>query len=429
MRNYTEVLDYLYSRLPMFTRVGKAAYKADLSNTLALMELLGHPERAFKSVHIAGTNGKGSSSHLLASVLQEAGYRTGLCTSPHIHDFRERIRIQGVMIPESFVIDFVLKHREAFEAIQPSFFEWSIALCFYYFAEQQPDIAVIETGLGGRLDSTNVIEPAVSLITNISFDHMDLLGDTLPKIAVEKAGIIKTGIPVVIGSTQSEVKQVFDEKAAAFEAPIHYADRIFRSENIQMSLQGLTTDIYSDDQLIYPNLFCALPGLYQQWNIPGVLTALQILKQQGFATDERVVRAGFEKVKVNTGFWGRWEVLSEKPVTIADTGHNEAGIAAVMQQIKTITYQKLYIVFGMVNDKSPDKVLRLLPTHAEYFFCRANMPRALDDKELCQIASTYGLRGKAAGSVQEAFAQAKAKAGPDDMIYVGGSTFVAAEIL
>lgn len=429
MHTYSEVLEFLYRRLPMYTRVGKAAYKADLSNTLALMALLGHPEKTFKSVHVAGTNGKGSTSHLLASILQESGYRTGLCTSPHIHDFRERIRINGIMIPETFVVDFVQKYREAFESVQPSFFEWSIALCFYYFADQQPDIAIIETGLGGRLDSTNVVDPILSIITNISFDHTDLLGDTLPKIAAEKAGIIKTERPVVISTTQSEVQKVFEEKAADENTDIYFADLQIQCKNIKSQLYGLTLDIYLDHRLLYKELKCALPGIYQQWNIPGVIMASKILQQKGFEISESSVRKGFEKVKSNTGLKGRWEVLAEHPIIVADTGHNEAGIRAVFHQIAQLNFQKLYIVFGMVNDKSPDKVLKLMPQNAFYFFCKADMPRALNDQELCAIAANYGLNGMACGSVQEAFEKAKSEAGPEDMIYIGGSTFVASEVL
>lgn len=429
MQSYSEVLEYLYARLPMFTRVGKAAYKADLSNTLALMDLLGHPERAFKSVHVAGTNGKGSTCHLLTSVLQESGYRTGLCTSPHIHDFRERVKINGRMVPESFVVHFVRKYKDAFEAIQPSFFEWSVALCFYYFAQEQPDIAIIETGLGGRLDSTNVVHPVLSLITNISLDHTDLLGDTLPQIAVEKAGIIKAARPVVIATSQTEVMQVFKSKAEESKSNIYFADQVFQCENLRSDLKGLMLDIYTNSGILYQDLVCALPGIYQQWNIPGVLMAIALLNDAGFDIREAAVRDGLKHVKVNTGLQGRWEVLSEKPTIIADTGHNEAGISAVMDQIKQFSYENLYIIFGMVNDKSPDKVLKLLPTDATYFFCCADMPRALNDRELTQIASGYGLKGEACGSVRNAYNKAKEMAGPNDLIFVGGSTFVAAEVI
>jgi dihydrofolate synthase/folylpolyglutamate synthase len=322
--NYQQTLDYLYSCLPMFHRVGAAAYKADLSNTIEICAALGNPENNFRSVHIAGTNGKGSTSHLLAAVLQEAGYKTGLYTSPHLKDFRERIRINGKMIPQQRVVKFVEAHRKLFDKVQPSFFEWTVALAFDYFAKEKVDIAIVETGLGGRLDSTNVIRPVVSVITNISRDHMNLLGKTLKKIAGEKAGIIKPQIPVVIGETQEEVKTVFEKKAKKEKSPLRFADEELQLKKIHHTKSippFLIADVFAGKNPVLKNLHCALPGLYQRKNIITVLSAIDVLRENGFIIPEKAIRSGFKKVSELTGLQGRWQIISKNPLTIADTGH------------------------------------------------------------------------------------------------------------
>lgn len=429
---YRQTLDYLYSRLPMFQRVGAAAYKADLSNTLAICEALHHPEQKFKSIHIAGTNGKGSTSHLLAAVLQAAGYKTGLYTSPHLKDFRERIRINGRMIPRARVIKFVDESKAVFEQIEPSFFEWTVGLAFDYFAREKVDIAVIETGLGGRLDSTNVIMPLASVITNISWDHANLLGDTLEKIAGEKAGIIKPGIPVIVGETQPEVKAVFEQKARLEQAPLLFADTTYKLRNVVQTRRQpmqLVCDVVRARKTVLKELRCGLPGLYQQKNMATVLAALDSLRLQGFRIPDAAVRKGFAKVTELTGLQGRWQTIGTKPLTIADTGHNEAGIKEVLRQIKAIPHQQLHIVFGMVNDKDVRKVLKLLPKKAQYYFCAAKLPRALPASELQEAANAFGLQGHSYKSVNQAVAAARRVAAITDLVYVGGSTFVVAEAI
>ncbi|MCO6500391.1 MAG: bifunctional folylpolyglutamate synthase/dihydrofolate synthase [Vicingus serpentipes] len=406
MKSYQETLDYLFTQLPMYQRVGQAAYKADLSNTLLLCELLNHPERKFKSVHVAGTNGKGSTSHMLASILQEAGYKVGLYTSPHLKDFRERIKINGEMIAQEQVVDFVEQYRNEFEKINLSFFEWTVGLAFTYFEQQKVDIAIIETGLGGRLDSTNVIEPEVAVITNIGMDHVQFLGNTLSAIAKEKAGIIKKNVPIVIGESQEEAEDIFREKAKEENAPIYFADK-----EIDVLMK---TD---------------LQGSYQRKNTKTVLTAIHRLQEKGWEISEENIKQGLLSVVKNTGLLGRWQTLQEKPLVICDTGHNEAGIKEIVNQLKSISYKNLHIVFGVVNDKSIDGVLNLLPSSARYYFCQANIPRSLDVKDLYQQASQKGLKGNLYSSVQEALVAAKNTALMDDLIFVGGSTFVVAEVV
>jgi dihydrofolate synthase/folylpolyglutamate synthase len=413
----------------MFTRIGASAFKKDLTNTLALCEVLDNPQHKFKSIHIAGTNGKGSTSHMLASVFQEAGYKTGLYTSPHLKDFRERIRVNGMMIPENDVVEFVAQYKETSETIQPSFFEWTVALAFDFFARQQVDIAIIETGLGGRLDSTNIITPLLSVITNIGWDHMDMLGDTLPKIAAEKAGIIKAGIPVVIGEYQDEVHDVFVKKAESTGSQLYAA-----SEHI--SLQSFTNNnetshfsVLLDGILIMSDVQCGLPGNYQQHNIPTVISAVMQMKESGFNITETHLRKGLERVKENTGLGGRWQVLSKSPLVICDTGHNVNGITYVVEQIAATPHKHLHMVIGMVRDKDITKVLKLLPKEATYYFCNAAIPRALPSTELAKQASKLGLNGPVFESVAEALAAAKKKAGAEDLVFVGGSTFVVAEVV
>lgn len=430
---YEQTLDYLYSQLPMFQRIGSAAYKDNLDNTIAICKLLGNPENKFKAIHVAGTNGKGSTSHMLASVLQSAGYKTGLYTSPHLKDFRERIKINGEMIPQQYVVDFVAKYKNDFEQIKPSFFEMTVGLAFDYFVKEQVDIAIIEVGLGGRLDSTNVITPELSVITNISFDHMALLGNTLEKIAVEKAGIIKHGIPVVIGETQLETEQVFIQKAKQEHAPLCFADKEYKVLNINQ-LAGdkleLVMDIQAMDYThIYNTIQSELLGLYQQKNIPTVICATELLVKKGYTINEDALRAGIKNVIKNTGLLGRWQILAQQPLVIADTGHNEAGIKEVVNQINQTPHTNLHFVLGMVNDKDISTVLSLLPKNARYYFCKANIPRALNAEELAQKATEFGLQGEICESVSLALQKAKNNAQVSDLVFVGGSTFTVAEVV
>jgi len=404
--NYPETLDYLFGQLPMYQRIGNAAYKANLDNTYRLSEILNYPEKRFKSVHIAGTNGKGSTSHMLASILQEAGYKVGLYTSPHLKDFRERIKINGEMISENEVIDFVKEYKHEFEKIQLSFFEWTVGLAFYYFANQKVDIAIVETGLGGRLDSTNIVTPEVAVITNISMDHTQFLGDTLAKIAAEKAGIIKSTIPVVIGETQPEIKHIFIEKAEQLNAPIQFADEY-------------PTQEYESD----------LKGAYQQKNKKTVVATIQTLQQLGWKIAANHFKKGLLNVVNNTGLMGRWQVLNNQPLTVCDTGHNEAGIRLILAQLAEQTYQKLHVVLGVVNDKDITNILQLLPNNAIYYFCQANIPRALDVNTLAEKATAVGLSGTTFPSVEAAYVAAQKNATAQDMIFIGGSTFVVAEVV
>lgn len=426
--NYEQTLYYLYNRLPMFHRIGKAAYKADLHNTLSLCAHLGNPERQFRSIHIAGTNGKGSTSHLLAAILQAAGYRTGLYTSPHLKSFTERIRINGTDIPQEEVVKFVEENKSFIEALQPSFFEMTVGLAFDYFARQQVDIAVIEVGLGGRLDSTNVITPLLSLITNISFDHQDILGDTLQKIASEKAGIIKPHVPVVISEIQPEVVAVFEEKALQAKAPLYFAPQTYQVKSHIDTATGMEVEVWKEEDLYLENLFCPLTGDYQLKNIAGVLKAVDLLNQKGFDLDEASVRKGIGEVTSLTGLKGRWQILGKQPLIVCDTGHNEAGIKHVVDQINRQTFDTLYCVIGMVNDKDISHILPLFPKNAYYYFCQAQIPRAMKAEALKAEAAKYGLQGEAVPNVKEAFRAARQRATPEDMVFIGGSTFVVAEI-
>lgn len=433
--NYQQTLDYLYNSLPMFHRIGSAAYKANLDNTYAICKLLGNPENKFRSVHIAGTNGKGSTSHLLASILQSAGYKTGLYTSPHLKDFRERIKINGEMIPQQNVVEFIKKYKADFEKIKPSFFEMTVGLAFDYFATQQVDIAVIEVGLGGRLDSTNVISPELSVITNISFDHTALLGSTLEKIAIEKAGIIKPEIPVIIGETHPETQHVFIEKAKEQNTSIIFSDQHYKASNTQLTNNSkslLTLDIETVNAphtTAYKNIESELTGLYQQKNIPTVLCASETLAKRGYKVTETNIREGIKNVINQTGLLGRWQTLSENPLVIADTGHNEAGIKEILQQIKQTPHHHLHFVLGVVNDKDITTILSLFPKDATYYYCQASIPRALPVEQLAQQATAIGLQGIVCSTVKNAMNTAISEAQPNDLVFIGGSTFTVAEAL
>lgn len=426
---YQQTIDYLFSRLPMFQRVGAAAYKANLDNTISICKALGNPEKKIKCVHVAGTNGKGSSSHMLAAILQQAGYKTGLYTSPHLIDFRERIKINGKLIPKTDVVKFVENYKTIFEDIEPSFFEWTVGLAFHYFAEQEVDVAIIEVGLGGRLDSTNVIKPQCCLITNIGFDHVNLLGNTLPLIATEKAGIIKEKIPVVISQTQLDVLSVFNTKAQSLKAPIIFADKQYKvlSHDFQDGL--LCVELLEKITNNTQHYKLDLTGTYQLKNLQGVLSCINSLKQKGFLIEDENVLYALQHVKKLTGLMGRWQILSEKPLIIADTGHNEDGITEVVKNIERYSYKKLHMIIGVVNDKDVTSILKLLPKNATYYFCKANIPRALPEKELFDLAKQHDLKGKKFASVALALSEAKKVAKADDLIFIGGSTFTVADAI
>jgi dihydrofolate synthase/folylpolyglutamate synthase len=423
--SYAEVLEYLYANLPMFHRIGAAALKPDLTNTLALCAALGNPQERFKTIHVAGTNGKGSTSHTLAAVLQTAGYKTGLFTSPHLKSFTERIRVSGLPVEEAFVVDFVNRIRTAADTIEPSFFEVTVAMAFDYFAQRQVDVAVIEVGLGGRLDSTNIITPVLSVITNIGWDHQDILGDTLPKIAAEKAGIIKPAVPVVISQHQPQTDEVFMAKAQRESAPLIFAPDRY---SVRVTDASTSLDIYRDGVCLFDGITLDLQGIYQQKNILGALAAVEELQRQGWAITQEHIRGGVGQVMSLTGLKGRWQTLGQHPLIVCDTGHNADGIAEVVRQIRLQQYNRLWIVFGAVKDKDIRSVLQLLPKDANYYFCQASVPRALDAEALAAQARAEGLHGEVVRDVNEALAQAKANAGPDDMIFVGGSTFVVADL-
>jgi dihydrofolate synthase/folylpolyglutamate synthase len=485
MDRYQAILDYLYNRLPMFQRTGPAAYKHSLGNTLLLDDLYGHPHRNYPTLHVAGTNGKGSVSHMLAAVLQSAGYKTGLYTSPHLVDFRERIRINGKMIPKAEIIrmvgDFHARNRD--KGIAPSFFELTAAMAFDWFARRKVDIAVIEVGLGGRLDSTNIIIPEVSIITNISFDHMALLGHTLPEIAAEKAGIIKAGIPTVISQWQPEVASLFEEKTAEQGSPLffagkeYHADYSLRDSNgrqvfnfhrgttsgngapqtdhevtreeipgesgakgtvkaaagelgtAKTALQETGTGQAAASDSGYEGLRTDLTGGYQRLNIPAVLTTVELLRKKGWKIPREAVYRGLENVTGLTGLQGRWQVIGHNPLVICDTGHNEAGIREVVEQLKQTPYRKLHFILGVVADKDATGILAQLPKEAIYYFTRASIPRALDAGILKEKATPFGLKGEVYPTVATAFRVARETAGREDLVFVGGSNFVVAEVL
>lgn len=426
---YTQTLDYLYSKLPMFTRIGSAALKKDLHNTIELCAALGNPHQKLKTIHVAGTNGKGSTSHMIAAILQKAGYKTGLYTSPHLKDFRERIRIDGKMVSKKFVRDFISGQRELIERISPSFFEVTVAMAFDYFAACNVDVAVIEVGLGGRLDSTNIIHPDLSVITNISFDHTNLLGSSLKKIAYEKAGIIKPGIPVVIGEYQSSIQKVFKEKAKACSSPIWFADRHLKTQDTVWKAGYLVTSVYTKKKRLFKNLNLDLTGTYQLKNVLGVIQTVRVLNTIGYCISEAAVETALKNVKKITGLLGRWQILGSNPLIICDTGHNKAGIEEVLKNIRRTDFEKLHIVIGMVKDKDSTSILALLPKSAIYYFCAPVLERALPAAELWRQAQSHQLSGQHYGSVKDALKSAIAAANCNDMIYIGGSTFVVSEVL
>lgn len=426
--DYKETLDYLFHRLPMFSRIGAAAYKKDLTNTIALCEALGHPQQSFRSVHIAGTNGKGSVSHMLAAIFQTAGYKTGLYTSPHLKDFRERIRINGEKVPEEFVVRFTERMQTEAERIEPSFFEITVAMAFSWFAEQAVDIAIIETGLGGRLDSTNIIQPELSVITNIGMDHMNLLGNTLPLIAAEKAGIIKTGIPAVIGEFLPETRPVFEEKAREVSAPLIYATEEREAVHREWIDQWLKVSVQTKDSATRQEYRLDLTGIYQVKNLLTVLAACDCLQQMGWKISDEHIHRALEQVRALTGLHGRWEILHRDPLLVMDVAHNEDGIREMLQQLEATPHEQLHIIFGAVRDKDVAAVLSLLPKKASYYFTKAPIPRALPEEELLAMARSKGLNGTAYSGVNTALYAAALKAGRKDLILVCGSIFLAGDL-
>jgi dihydrofolate synthase / folylpolyglutamate synthase len=430
MMTYEETLEFLFRQLPAYHRIGKAAYKGDLNTTLALDEHTGNPHKKYHTVHIAGTNGKGSVSHMTASILQEAGYTTGLYTSPHLKDFRERIRVNGVMIPKESVVDFIRLNQEILGKLSPSFFEMTVAMAFDHFAATEADVAVIEVGLGGRLDSTNIITPVLSLITNIGHDHMDLLGDTLEKVAAEKAGIIKDAVPVVVSETQSGMSDIFRATAKAKDAGITFADLNFSCILGDMPESGLFRDYTVTERRSDRSVTGQIPlfGDYQARNIQGVYCAVNELRRK-FKISDQNVRDGIRNVIKNTGFAGRWQILKNSPLIVCDTAHNQEGIELVLEQIKRLNKNKLHIVLGFVNDKDLSSVLPLFPSDAAYYFTRSSIPRALDQNNLKMAAARFGLTGESYPDVTTAMDAAQRSADSSDIIFVGGSTFVVAEVV
>ncbi|MFZ1705874.1 MAG: folylpolyglutamate synthase/dihydrofolate synthase family protein [Saprospiraceae bacterium] len=421
---YEDVLKYMFDQLPMYQRLGAPAYKKDLTNTLLLMEITGQPHQSFKSIHIAGTNGKGSTSHLISGGLQAQGYKVGLYTSPHYKDFRERIKINGVYIKSSYIKYFINTYYDDLEKIKPSFFEMTVALAFSWFRQQKVDFAVIETGLGGRLDSTNVITPIVSIITNISFDHQNMLGDTLPKIAIEKAGIIKSNVPVIIGEYQEEVNSVFEKTAEAKLAPLIYAQKLIQVTQSNPSVYA----IRHGSDTWFPSLPIDMNGPFQENNLVTAMATLHFLKNTINWSDQKIV-SFFPRLSQHTGFMGRWQILSTEPLILTDSAHNEAGLRYIIEFLEQQKRGKCHILLGFVNDKDIGKLLHLFPLNATYYFAKANIPRGLPSKELKELANSFGLRGKAYSSVKRAFSVAKKALKKEDVLFVGGSIFVVAEIL
>jgi dihydrofolate synthase/folylpolyglutamate synthase len=426
--NYENTLKYLYEQLPMFSRIGAAAYKKDLANTKQLCAILNNPQSTFKSIHIAGTNGKGSVSHMIAAVLQTAGYKTGLYTSPHLKDFRERIKVNGEMCSEDFIIDFTEKIKPQIELLQPSFFEITVAMAFDYFAQQKIDVAVIETGLGGRLDSTNIIMPELSIITNIGYDHMNILGDTLEKIAYEKAGIIKQNIPVVIGEKINETIPVFQLSAKEKNAPIIFAQDNFYVQDFSYEHHRLKTEVADKRKNEHHIYYLDLPGIYQTKNLITVLEAIHQLQLKNWSIKKPDIETALKKVKHLTGLHGRWEKIKDNPTVIIDVAHNHEGIKQLMEQLELMSYKELHLIIGFVKDKNVSDILSLFPKTANYYFTKAQIPRALNEYVLTAEAKHYGLEGKSFPDVNTALNKALTHANKDDLILICGSVFLVGEI-
>jgi dihydrofolate synthase/folylpolyglutamate synthase len=428
--SYQKTLEYLFTSLPMYQQIGSAAYKADLENAFALDEYFNFPHRSFKTIHIAGTNGKGSVSHMLASVFQEAGFKTGLFTSPHLLDFRERIKINGKLITKQFVVDFTKKNKEFFNKIKPSFFEMTVFMAFEYFRLKKVDIAIIEVGLGGRLDTTNIITPEISVITNISKDHTQILGNTIQKIAREKAGIIKKNTPIVVGRTQTGTKSVFEDFASTNNSPLYFADDLFSSD---YQLENLNNKVnYHFSKAFHwklETIEADLKGTYQKENLCTVLAVLAILATKGVSVNELNIKKGISNVVKNTSLMGRWMEIGFNPRIVCDNAHNEDGIATVLQQISAIPYEKLHMVLGFVSDKDLNSIMPLLPSDAQYYLCQPDIPRARNVIELQSAFNALNLKNKAFKKVEDAFTVAKHIARKNDFIYIGGSTFVVADFL
>ena len=429
--NYDETIQWLFRQLPMYQRVGQAAYKADLSNTKVLLNLLGQPQEKFKVIHVAGTNGKGSVAHIIASVLQQAGYKTGLYTSPHLRNFRERIRVNGEMIPCEKVVEFIETYQNNFEKINLSFFEMTVGMAYQYFAEEKVDFAVLETGMGGRLDSTNISSPVLSIITHIDYDHTQFLGNTLEKIAAEKAGIIKKNVPVVIGRRQQETTPVFEKAVRDKNTHLIFAEDHFELRKIQTGNPSEKHyDVWFENELYLENVNSPLLGNYQMENIATALQSIAELKQSEIINIEKeTIRGGLENTVANTHLLGRWQIISKNPLTIADTGHNHDGLMAIREQLAETDYDHLHFVLGMVSDKNHEEILALLPQNATYYFCKASIPRGLDAEILKEKAFKAGLNGSSYPSVMHAYNSAVNNAGPHDLVFVGGSTFVVAEVI
>lgn len=424
--SFQDTLDYMYNLLPMYQRVGKTAFKKDLTNTLKLCEKLGKPHENFPSIHIAGTNGKGSSAHMLASILQTAGYKTGLYTSPHLQSFTERIKVDGHEISEDFVVQFIDQLKPEIVELQPSFFEITVAMAFEYFSKQKVDVAIVEVGLGGRFDSTNVITPIISLITTIGLDHTDMLGQTLPEIAFEKAGIIKGNIPVIISETQAETTSVFKKKASEMNAPFYFADDTIHVSKINASSTNLHFQISGNNNELIAET--DLAGDYQLKNIPGVIKVIELVNEMEFDVEENHLKEGFKNIVKNTGLLGRWQTIYEKPLTICDTVHNEAGVRYLVDQINNIEFNKLHIIWGAVEGKNHSGSFNILPKDAFYYFCQASMPRAMKAEKIHDLCMKMGIRGKVIKNVNDAIAEARKMADENDLIIIGGSNFIIAEI-
>lgn len=425
--DYQETLQYIYNRLPLFQMVGSSAYKEGIDSMIAFDDYLGNPHKSFKTIHVGGTNGKGSVSHTLASVLQSAGYKVGLFTSPHLKDFRERIRVNGKMVSEEFVVDFVERHKAMFDVFYPSFFEVNVGMAFDYFRQEKVDVAIVEVGLGGRLDSTNIIKPEMCVITNISIDHVAILGNSRRKIAAEKAGIIKSGIPVVIGEADDEVKGVFIKRAEEVGAEIRFADRECRLATLGSVMRDNVP--YQRLLIDWCRIETPLMGYYQRKNMKTAYLAVQTMRKVGFEISKKAMEEGFCKTVEQTGLLGRWQKLQDSPTVICDTGHNVGGIRYVMRQLTETKHDTLRIVFGMVNDKDITHVLELMPKSAVYYFTKASVARALPENELKERAERAGLEGRAYATVREALEAAVKESSADDLVYVGGSNFIVAEVV